>query len=97
MLTYALAKGLRLGYLSGISRKPVEQAFAGIRKHFVTEDAEGVHLHSICHGAGLGGRKYRDGSYAYYLSEAVVSDVLMGVAPLLLASVEMERLAELEG
>lgn len=96
MLTYALAKGLRLGYLSGIDRKAVERAFAGIRNHFVTEDAEGVHLHSICHGAGLGGRRYRDGSYAYYLSEAVVSDSLMGVAPLLLASVELERLAETE-
>jgi unsaturated rhamnogalacturonyl hydrolase len=98
MLTYALAKGVRLGYLSGIGRKSVERAFEGIRTHFVTEDAEGVHLHRICHGAGLGNRPYRDGSYAYYLGEAVVSDVLMGVAPLLLASVEMERLAaETEG
>lgn len=92
MLTYALAKGIRLGYLSGIGQGPVERAYEGILRQFVTEDAEGVHLHGICHGAGLGGRKYRDGSYTYYLSEAVVSDVLMGVAPLLLASVEMERL-----
>ncbi|RRJ67846.1 glycosyl hydrolase family 88 [Paenibacillus oralis] len=92
MLTYALAKGIRLGYLSGLPQSAVERAYAGVLTQFVTMDGEGVHLHGICHGAGLGGAKYRDGSYAYYLSEAVVSDVLMGIAPLLLASTEMERL-----
>ncbi|WNQ13301.1 glycoside hydrolase family 88 protein [Paenibacillus aurantius] len=94
MMTYALAKGIRLRYLAEIGESVVRRAYEGILKHFVTEDEQGVHLHGICHGAGLGGRKYRDGSYEYYLSEAVVSDVLMGVAPLLLASIEMERLAE---
>ncbi|OXM83642.1 glycoside hydrolase family 88/105 protein [Paenibacillus rigui] len=94
MLTYALAKGIRLHYLAEIDRSVVERAYEGILQRFVTEDEQGVHLHAICHGAGLGGRKYRDGSYAYYLSEEVVSDVLMGVAPLLLAAVELERLRE---
>jgi unsaturated rhamnogalacturonyl hydrolase len=92
MLTYAFAKGIRLNYLAEIDRSVVERAYEGILKRFVTEDEQGVHLHGICQGAGLGGRKYRDGSYEYYLSEAVVSDVLMGVAPLLLAAVELERL-----
>lgn len=94
MLTYAIAKGIRLQYLAEIDRSVVERAYEGILKRFVTEDEQGVHLHHICHGAGLGGRKYRDGSYAYYLSEAIVSDVLMGVAPLLLATLEMEQLRE---
>jgi unsaturated rhamnogalacturonyl hydrolase len=94
MLTYAIAKGIRLQYLAEIDRSVVERAYEGIMKHFVTEDEQGVHLHHICQGAGLGGRKYRDGSYAYYLSEAIVSDVLMGVAPLLLATLEMEQLRE---
>ncbi|MEC0265276.1 glycoside hydrolase family 88/105 protein [Paenibacillus anseongense] len=94
MLTYAIAKGIRLQYLAEIDRSVVERAYEGILQRFVTEDEQGVHLHQICHGAGLGGRKYRDGSYAYYLSEAIVSDVLMGVAPLLLATLEMEQLRE---
>ncbi|BFT74244.1 glycoside hydrolase family 105 protein [Paenibacillus sp. P36] len=94
MLTYAIAKGIRLQYLAEIDRSVVERAYEGILKRFVTEDEQGVHLHQICHGAGLGGRKYRDGSYAYYLSETIVSDVLMGVAPLLLATLEMEQLRE---
>ncbi|WP_413408993.1 glycoside hydrolase family 88/105 protein [Paenibacillus amylolyticus] len=92
MLTYALAKGLRLHYLAELDREVVDHAYAGILKRLVTEDEKGVHLHHICHGAGLGGKKYRDGSYEYYISEQVVSDVQMGVAPFLLASIEMERL-----
>ena len=91
MLTYALAKGIRLHYLAEIDIGVVERAYDGIQKHLITVDGEGSHLHGICHGAGLGGRKYRDGSYDYYLSEKVVSDSLMGVAPLLLVSIEMER------
>ncbi|GGF68805.1 glycoside hydrolase 105 family protein [Paenibacillus albidus] len=91
MLTYALAKGQRLHYLAELDRKVVENAYAGILKQLVTEDEKGVHLHRICHGAGLGGKKYRDGSYAYYISEQIVSDVQMGVAPFLLASIEMEQ------
>ncbi|MGF9696121.1 MULTISPECIES: glycoside hydrolase family 88/105 protein [Paenibacillus] len=90
MLTYALAKGQRLHYLAELDRKVVDRAYEGILKHFVTEDEQGVHLHRICHGAGLGGKKYRDGSYSYYISEQIVSDVQMGVAPFLLASIEME-------
>lgn len=91
MLTYALAKGIRLNYVAELDASVVHRSYAGILQRFVTEDEQGVHLHGICHGAGLGGnRKYRDGSYAYYLSEEVVSDVLMGVAPFLLASMEIE-------
>ncbi|WP_100407906.1 glycoside hydrolase family 88/105 protein [Bacillus solitudinis] len=97
MLSYAIAKGIRLGYLSGIKQEVVNRAYDGILKHLVTEDSHGVHLHQICHGAGLGGAKYRDGSYEYYISEQVVSDVQMGVAPFLLASIEMEKLEKLDG
>ncbi|MFX3634313.1 MAG: glycoside hydrolase family 105 protein [Candidatus Pristimantibacillus sp.] len=94
MLTYAFAKGIRLGYLTEIDSQLIEKAYEGILTSFVTEDEQGVHLHNICSGAGLGGRKYRDGSYTYYMSEKIVSDVLMGVAPLLLASIELERLRQ---
>ncbi|WP_309119303.1 glycoside hydrolase family 88 protein [Paenibacillus sp.] len=93
MLTYALAKGIRLNYVAELDSAVVHRAFEGILQRFVTEDEQGVRLHRICHGAGLGGNgNYRDGSYEYYLSEEIVSDALMGVAPFLLASMEMEKL-----
>ncbi len=95
MMTYAIAKGIRLGYLSGIDTKAVTKAYKGILDHFVTEDDKGIHLHQICKGAGLGGHpNYRDGSYDYYMKEQIVSDDLMGVAPLLLVSIEWEKLHE---
>ncbi|WP_306440264.1 MULTISPECIES: hypothetical protein [Paenibacillus] len=49
-------------------------------------------LNAICHGAGLSLDLDRDGSYSYYVSEQIVSDSFMGMAPLLLAALEMERL-----
>jgi unsaturated rhamnogalacturonyl hydrolase len=40
---------------------------------------------------GLGGDPYRDGSYAYYIGEKVVTDDPKGVGAFLLASTEMEN------
>ncbi|SFF17048.1 unsaturated rhamnogalacturonyl hydrolase [Paenibacillus algorifonticola] len=92
MFVYAMAKGLRLRYLEPGFRNAMLQGYEGIIRHLVTEDSQGVHLHQICHGAGLS--KDRNGSFDYYISEAVVSDHYMGIGPLLLASLEVERYLE---
>ncbi|MEK4059915.1 MULTISPECIES: glycoside hydrolase family 88/105 protein [unclassified Paenibacillus] len=88
MLVYAMAKGLRLRYLEPSFKDVMLQGYEGILAHLTSEDEQGVHLHKICHGAGLS--KDRNGSYDYYVSEAMVSDAAMGVAPFLLASLEVE-------
>jgi unsaturated rhamnogalacturonyl hydrolase len=90
MFVYAMAKGLRLRYLENQFQSTVSKGFQGILDRFIEENETGVHLHSICHGAGLSFD--RDGSYGYYIGEQVVSDSFMGVAPFLLAALEMERL-----
>ncbi|MCR4939660.1 MAG: glycoside hydrolase family 88 protein [Treponemataceae bacterium] len=57
----------------------------------VSQDADGnLHLSGICSVAGLGGKPYRDGSYEYYVKEAVVSDDFKGVGPFILAALESE-------
>lgn len=89
MFVYAMAKGLRLGYLSPVFRAAMLKGYEGIIGKLVTEDEKGVHLHQICHGAGLS--KDRNGSFDYYISEAVVSDHYMGIGPLLLAALEVEQ------
>ncbi|WP_150275334.1 glycoside hydrolase family 88/105 protein [Paenibacillus tepidiphilus] len=89
MFVYAMAKGLRLGYLEPSFREAMWKGYDGILQHLVTEDDKGVHLNSICHGAGLS--IDRNGSYDYYISEAVVSDAPMGLAPLLMALLEAEK------
>ncbi|WJH37423.1 glycoside hydrolase family 88 protein [Paenibacillus sp. CC-CFT747] len=94
MFIYALAKGVRLGYLSRYYRKLAFKGYEGLLKHLVEKDEAGVHLHKICRGAGLGNRPYRDGSYSYYINEEMASDQFMGQAPFILASMEMEKLAK---
>ncbi|MEC0311135.1 glycoside hydrolase family 88 protein [Paenibacillus lautus] len=92
MFIYALAKGLRLQYLEQPSRSIAVRAYEGLINRFVEVNDAGVHLHSICHGAGLSDD--RNGSYEYYINEKVVSDAQIGVAPFILASLEMEMLED---
>ncbi|MCR2806861.1 glycoside hydrolase family 88/105 protein [Paenibacillus soyae] len=92
MFVYSMAKGVRLGYLEPHFQAKAMKGYKGIIERFVTEDADGVHVHSINHGAGLS--LDRDGSYGYYISEPVVSDAHIGVAPFILASLEVEKLSE---
>jgi unsaturated rhamnogalacturonyl hydrolase len=67
----------------------------GILEQFVEVDEQGlVNLHGICSVGGLGGKPYRDGSFAYYVSEEVVSNEYKGIGAFILASVEMERVEQ---
>ena len=91
MFVYALAKGVRLGYLDKKYTAHAERGYAGILKHFITDNADGsVNLEKTVSVSGLGGKPYRDGSYDYYLSEKTRQNDLKGVGPFIMASVEME-------
>ncbi len=89
MFTYALYKGVRMGYLDTSFMDSAERAYKGIFRQFVETDGQGcVDLKSVCSVAGLGGNPYRDGSLAYYFSEPVATNDYKGYGPFLLASVE---------
>ena len=91
MFVYALAKGVRKGYLNGDAVPFIRKAYNGLIDHLIKTDQDGsVHLTHICKVAGLGGNPYRDGSYDYYIREPKVSDDLKGVGPFILASLEIE-------
>jgi len=91
MFVYALAKGVRNGYLPASYRQVAQKGYRGILKEFVKTDANGqLNLDGTVSVAGLGGNPYRDGSYAYYLSERVVTNDPKGVGALLFAATEME-------
>lgn len=64
MYAYAIAKGVRKGYLPAESLEIARRAYEGIPKNFIVTDDRGiVSLTRVCGVAGLGGRKpYRDGS-----------------------------------
>ncbi len=92
LISAALLKAVRLGFLPESFRAVGEKAFYGIVDHRLTKNADGTPcVTGICLVAGLGGEQQRDGSVAYYLSEPVVQNDAKGVGPLLLAYTEMLR------
>ena len=92
LISAALLKAVRLGFLPESFRAVGEKAFYGIVDHRLTKNADGTPcVTGICLVAGLGGEQHRDGSVAYYLSEPVVQNDAKGVGPLLLAYIEMLR------
>jgi unsaturated rhamnogalacturonyl hydrolase len=94
MFVYALAKGVRRGYLPAAYLKVAQKGYQGILTQFVETDANGqVNLKGTGLVAGLGGTPYRDGSYQSYVSEKVVTNDPKGVGAFLLASHELEMAA----
>jgi unsaturated rhamnogalacturonyl hydrolase len=94
MFVYTFAKALRRGYISTAYWDALLKGYEGILARFVTVEEDGlVSLNGICRVAGLGGTPYRDGSFTYYVSEAVVANDYKGIGPFILASAEVERLS----
>ncbi len=92
MYIYIFAKGARLGYLDAKYRNTANSAFDEFIKQLVTVDDNGlVTIHNKCGGCGLGGNPYRDGSYEYYINEERFDNDTKGVAPFILASIELDR------
>jgi unsaturated rhamnogalacturonyl hydrolase len=92
MYIYVFAKGARLGYLDKKYRKIAETAFDDFIRELVTVDEKGlVTIKNICGGCGLGGNPYRDGSYEYYINERRFDNDTKGVAPFILAAIELDR------
>lgn len=95
MFTYVLQKGVNLNVLERKYADHAKSAFQYIEQSFVEQDEENyMHLTGINRVAGLGGEPYRDGSYAYYINEPIVSDDPKGVAPFIIATLEMDKFKE---
>ena len=92
MFTYALAKGVRLGYLPKGDAAHAEAGWRGVQKKFVRTGADGgVVLSGIVKVSGLGGTPYRSGTYEYYIGEPTGENDAKGVGAYLLAGSEMAR------
>ena len=92
MFVYALAKGVRRGYLPEHYLENAERGYHGILTHFIqTGPGADVSLTDTVKAAGLGGNPYRDGSYAYYIGEKRATNDPKGVGAFILASAEMEN------
>jgi unsaturated rhamnogalacturonyl hydrolase len=94
MFVYALAKGVRMGYLPQSDEAAARRGWEGIQKTFVTTGADGLMvLNGTVKVGGLGGKPYRSGNYEYYVGEKTRANDAKGVGAFLLAGSEMEQAA----
>ena len=98
MIAYAMLKGARLGVLEKKYAAQGRKTFDGIVNRYLKFDDGQMELGGICLVAGLGPEndRRRDGTYAYYISEPVVSNDAKGVAPLVMCYMEVRRLISQE-
>lgn len=89
LIAYAILKAVRLEVLPERYKAYAVKAFNGILQRYAREENGELALGGICLVAGLGGQDRRDGSEAYYLSEPVVENEAKGIAPFLMAYVEL--------
>jgi unsaturated rhamnogalacturonyl hydrolase len=93
MFVYALAKGVRQGNLTEKYLQTAQKGWTGIKKEFIKELPDGnLNWEGTVSVSGLGGNPYRDGSYGYYMSEKLRTNDAKGLAPAVMAAVEMESL-----
>lgn len=92
MLVYTLAKGVRKGYLPASYLTAANKGWTGILKEFIKTENGQTNLHGTVSVSGLGGTPYRDGSFAYYMSEPVVVNDPKGMGTFINAANEMELL-----
>jgi unsaturated rhamnogalacturonyl hydrolase len=91
MFVYAIARGVREGYLPERHMKIAVRGWEGIKKEFIETNAEGdTDWHGTVSVSGLGGKPYRDGSYEYYMSEKIRINDAKGIGPAIKAAIEME-------
>ncbi len=94
LISYAILKSSRLGVLAKTYQVIGKQIFDGVIDKYLTEVDGDLNLDGICLVAGLGPdhNTRRDGSYAYYVSEPVVSNDAKGVGPLIMAYTEIKKI-----
>ena len=87
---YATAKAARLGLFAGVPADEARDAYRGAVDQFIEVYKGNAIVTKCCRVAGLGNVQERDGSFAYYMSEPIVSNDCKGSGAMLQAAVEME-------
>ena len=92
MFVYALAKGVRMGYLPQSYEADARRGWDGIQKAFVSTGPDGLMvLNGTVKVGGLGGTPYRSGTFDYYVGEKTIANDAKGIGAFLLAGSEMAQ------
>ncbi len=94
MFIYAMAKGIRNGYLPASFSKATKKGYNGIIKEFIEVLANGqINLKGTVAVSPLDGNPYLDGSFDYYMNEKVITNDPKGMGAFIMAAAEMEMAA----
>lgn len=92
MIIYAFAKGAKNGYLDKKYLDIADKAFDSMVHNMVVIGEDGLPaLTNTCGACGLGGNPYREGDYEYYITEKQIDNDQKGVAPFILAAIELNK------
>lgn len=90
MFVYALAKGVRKGYLDKSFLAVAQKGYEGIISKLIAVKENGeIDLLQVCEVAGLSAD--RDGSFEYYVNEKIRVNDPKGTGPFILASLELNK------
>ena len=92
MFIYAFAKGAKKGYLDKKYLEIAEKSFDSMVSVMIKTGDDGLPvLTNTCGACGLGGNPYREADYNYYVTEKQVENDQKGVAPFILAAIELNK------
>ena len=92
MFIYTFAKGAKKGYLDQKYLDIAKKAFDNMVKVMIKTGDDGLPvLTNTCGACGLGGNPYREADYNYYVTEKQVDNDPKGVAPFILAAIELNK------
>lgn len=93
MFIYSWVKGAQKGYLHPSYLDRGKETYKQFVKRFIRTNEDGtIKVIDGCSVSGLGGeKKYRDGSYEYYISEPIRDNDPKAVAPFIMLSILLEE------
>ncbi len=93
MFIYAWAKGALNGWLDKSYLQKASDTFDGLTKNFIEVNADNtINITKCCVVSGLGGEKrYRDGSFEYYISEPIRNNDPKTVGPFIMAALLLDK------
>lgn len=93
MIAYTYLKASRLNVLDNSFKNKGKEIFDSICKNYLNNENGILELGNICLVSGLGptDNKRRNGTFEYYISEPIVKNDAKGVAPFIMAYVELKR------
>lgn len=92
MFMYSFAKAVNKGYINNKYRAVAGKAYEGLMNRLITDNEDGtLTLTQCCSVGGLGGNPYRDGSFAYYISEKIRDNDAKATGPFIMGCLELKK------